>query len=267
MCADGAIVLVDKPPGWTPLEALHALRRVAPAWAGAPMVYAGRLDPMAEGLLPVLVGEARHALAEHLAHDKDYDATFLFGVSSDTHDALGRLTPGGTPALEACRAAVAGLVGTHRLPLPAWSAFRVRGRPLHAWAAAGQLEQVVVPVRDMRVMAAGAVDAAAVRAPEVAAAAVARIAAVQGAFRQAEACGDWAGEAATRRAYVQVRARLTVASGVYVRALAHALGGALGCGGLLLALRRTRVGPFVGDDAVTLRGVARDPLADGLAAV
>ena len=130
------ILVIDKPPGWTPLEAMEALRAGTPALVEEKMVYAGRLDPMAEGVLLVLTGEDRHTLAAHLGHDKQYVATFLFGVGSDTHDALGRLVSGGSspPPAARCAEAVAALPGVHPLPLPVWSAYRVGGRPLHAWA-------------------------------------------------------------------------------------------------------------------------------------
>ncbi len=240
------ILSLYKPPGWTPLEAMEDHRARTPALAGEPMVYAGRLDPMAEGLLLVLTGEDRFGLAAHLAHDKQYVADLLFGVQSDTHDALGRLAPGavGAPPPTRCVEAVADLRGTHPLPLPAWSAYRVRGRPLHAWAREGRLHEIVVPVRDMVVTAVDGVTARHVRPSALLDEVVARITRVRGEFRQAEALADWARLGAADLALVHVTATLTVTSGTYVRALAHALGTQLGCGGLLLALRRTRVGPY-----------------------
>jgi tRNA pseudouridine55 synthase len=72
---------------------------------------------------------------------------------------------------------------------------------------------------------------------------------VRGAFRQADALGDWARLAAAAPPLVAVDARLTVTTGTYVRALAEDMGARLGCGALLFALRRTRVGPFAAERA------------------
>jgi len=240
------IVTVHKPPGWTPLEAMEALRARTPALTGEPMVYAGRLDPMAEGLLLVLTGDDRYALPAHLGHDKDYDATFLFGLSSDTFDALGRLTPVApvAPDASACVAAVSGLVGAHDLPLPAWSAYKVQGRPLHAWAHEGRLHEIVLPVRRMQVTAVGQVSGAPVRIDALLDDVLARIDRVRGQFRQDHARADWLERAAADPPLVVVRANLTVTSGTFVRALSHSLGARLGCGGLLLSLRRTRIGDY-----------------------
>lgn len=210
------------------------------------MVYAGRLDPMAEGVLLVLTGDDRHALPAHLGHDKDYVARFCFGVRSDTHDALGRLSVGTAPDLAQCVAHVATLAGTHTLPLPAWSAYKVRGKPLHTWAAAGRLAEIDVPTRRMEVRAARVCAAGVVPAAEVAAEVAGRVARVAGAFRQEAVMADWAAVADRGGSFVWVEAELTVDAGVYVRALAEAVGQAVGCGALLLTLRRTRVGPYRG---------------------
>jgi len=239
------ILAVDKPAGWTPLQALEALRARRPELAGEPMVYAGRLDPMAEGVVLVLTGADRFDLPTHLRHDKEYQTTFLFGVHSDTFDALGRLGPARAPATPAtCRAAVEALVGVHRLPLPAWSAYKVRGRPLHAWANEGRLGEVELPERDMTVRSVEGVKATEVQAADVVDEVCERIARVRGAFRQADAVADWTRLAAEGAPLVRVSATITVSSGTFIRALGNAVGERLGCGGLLYALRRTRVGPY-----------------------
>ncbi len=240
------IFAIHKAAGQTPLEAMEALRARTPALAGEPMVYAGRLDPMAEGVLLVLTGADRYALPDHLRHDKEYEAVFLFGVSSDTFDTLGRLHHriGGLDVSQ-CIAAVGSLTGTHTLLLPVWSAYRVRGRPLHAWAAEGRLGEIEVPLRAMVVRAVAGVGAVAVGGAAVAAGVIERIGQVHGTFRQAEAIADWQRLGDADPALLTVRATLTVESGTYIRALANELGERLGCGGLLLALRRTRVGPYM----------------------
>ncbi len=258
-----SIINLYKPAGWTPLAAMEALRAQTPALAGAPMVYAGRLDPMAEGVLLVLTGEDRHTLAEHLRHDKSYVATFLLGVRSDTHDALGlvgvmgrgALPPATPPVVVSADllGRVADLAGTHTLPLPAWSAYKVRGRPLHAWAAEGRLAEIEVPRRDMVVHAVRDVSCGEI-APDVLLAEVgSRVAVVRGSFRHSAVLASW--EAALRGwtgPLALVTATLDVASGVYVRALAEEVGARLGCGALLLRLVRTRVGPWRSEDAIRL---------------
>ncbi len=238
------ILPIDKPPGWTPLEALQDLRARTPALADEAMVYAGRLDPMAEGLLLVLTGEDRYALDAHLLHDKEYVATLLFGVQSDTHDALGRLTSGSPPDHVACATAVDSLAGAHDLPLPVWSSYRVQGRALHGWAREGRLNEITVPRRTMTVTAATPLEARPIALAALLPDIRTRIERVRGEFRQADALADWLYLSQTPPSLVRARVTLVVESGTYIRALAHDLGQRLGCGALLLSLRRTRVGPF-----------------------
>ncbi len=229
------------------------------------MVYAGRLDPMAEGVTLLLTGEDRHQLPDALRHDKTYVARFLFGVSSDTYDALGRLRwgEGMAPGLRESAAAVAGLVGERALRLPAWSAYKVRGLPLHVWAAAGRLSEVTVPERVMVVHRVEGVSCRSLSAGPVAELAADRIAGVRGSFRQVEVLADWRRLAAAAPPLLEVAATLSVSSGTYIRALAQHLGEVLGSGCLLFGLRRTRVGPFSLDEpafgsAHDLRGINRD---------
>lgn len=239
------IVPLFKTGGITPLQALEQLRVARPELAEEPMVYAGRLDPMAEGLLLVLTGEDRFALPAHLSHDKEYVASMLFGVSSDTFDGLGRISLGSTAPLNVLpRGGWEAFVGTHRLPLPAYSAFRVRGRALHSWAAEGRLPEVELPVRDMIVRSASEVQRELVRVSNLLSSLETRIGSVRGAFRQDAALSDWRAIAGTNPELLLVSVRLTVNSGTYVRALTQELGEQLGCGALLYRLVRTRVGPY-----------------------
>jgi tRNA pseudouridine55 synthase len=261
-----SIINLHKAPGWTPLAAMEALRAERPELVDGPMVYAGRLDPMAEGVLLVLTGEDRFALPEHLRHDKTYVATFVLGVRSDTHDALGIVESMGRGALPPATPPVASpdllgrvaeLAGTHTLPLPAWSAYKVRGRPLHAWAAEGRLAEIRVPRRDMVVHAVRDVTGGALAPAEILAEVAGRVAVVRGSFRQEAVIAAW--EAALRghaAPLVTVTATLDVASGVYVRALAEHLGATVGVGALLLRLVRTRVASWTLADATRLGGAS-----------
>ena len=75
--------------GETPLEALDRLRILKPEYSDLPMTYAGRLDPMAEGKLLVLVGEECKRKDEYLGMDKEYEFEMLFGFKTDSYDLLG----------------------------------------------------------------------------------------------------------------------------------------------------------------------------------
>lgn len=77
--------------GETPLELLERLRIEKPKLKNEKLSYAGRLDPMAEGEMLILIGDENYEYNKHLGYDKEYEATFLIGVSTDTGDVLGKI--------------------------------------------------------------------------------------------------------------------------------------------------------------------------------
>jgi tRNA pseudouridine55 synthase len=176
--------------------------------------HAGTLDPMATGVLPVVVGRATR-LVEYLADaDKAYRATLVLGATSDTYDREGTITPVANavmPSLEEVRHALRKFTGeVEQLP-PMYSAVRVGGKQLYEFARAGvEVERKPrrVIINDIRLEA--------YRPPML-------------------------------RIYVEC------SKGTYIRTLAHDLGQALGTGAYLSELTRTRHGPFTIEDAVTLQ--------------
>src|SRR5882724_588569 len=85
------MVCIYKQKGETPLQALNRLRVEKPEYMEATLSYAGRLDPMAEGVMVVLVGDENKEREKYLGLDKVYVTEVLFGVSTDTADILGKI--------------------------------------------------------------------------------------------------------------------------------------------------------------------------------
>lgn len=226
------VLVVDKPADWTSHDVVARVRRLA----GSRRVgHAGTLDPMATGVLVVGIGRATRLLGHISGADKDYDATIRLGWSTVTDDAEGdRLTTdvgadrttGARSADElsagAIEAAVASLTGEIMQRPASVSAIKVDGRRSHARVRSG--EHVDLPSRPVVVSRFDVRDVS--RVPE-------------------RGCTD-------------LTVSVTCSSGTYVRALARDLGEALGVGGHLTALRRTRVGAFDLADARTLDQLAED---------
>jgi tRNA pseudouridine55 synthase len=208
------VVVVDKPAGWTSHDVVARMRRLA----GTRKVgHAGTLDPMATGVLVVGLHRATRLLGHLSGTDKSYDATVRLGESTVTDDAEGEVTDRHDASMvtdEQIRAAVAGLTGDIQQVPSAVSAVKVDGRRSYARVRGG--ESVDLPARPVRVAALDVWD-------------VRRTARV-----------------------VDLDVGVVCSSGTYVRALARDLGAALGVGGHLTALRRTRVGAFDLTSARTL---------------
>jgi tRNA pseudouridine55 synthase len=212
------LVVVDKPAGWTSHDVVARIRRLA----GTRKVgHAGTLDPMATGVLVIGVSRATRLLTFLVGAGKTYAATIRLGVSTVTDDAEGDVlerTDAAGIDEAAVREGVLALTG-ELLQLPSSvSAVKVDGRRAYARVRAG--EQVELAARPVTVHR---FDVTALRPDTQAGLGV-----------------------------LDVDVEVDCSSGTYVRALARDLGGALGVGGHLTALRRSRVGPYGLDVARTL---------------
>ena len=238
--------LVDKPVGSTPLEALGALRRQLGLAVDMKLAYAGRLDPMASGLLVVLHGELLKDQEKFWHLNKVYEASIALGLGSDSYDVLGlaELTDAVTPNDPHIITAVRSLVGKTLLSVPTYSSHRFKGRPLFQWAR--ENEPAEIPVRRMAVSEVEVQDIERLALMDIAQTAIERCGLVHGDFRQEDICARWRELAQKEgpRSVPVVRLTLACESGTYVRSLAHELGRRLKTAGLLLELQRTVVGPF-----------------------
>lgn len=217
------LVVVDKPVGWTSHDVVARTRRLA----GTRKVgHAGTLDPMATGVLVLGVGRATRLLGHLQLADKEYVATMRLGQTTVTDDAEGDLLEqvDASGVTEAdVRRAVLPLTGDIEQVPTAVSAIKVDGRRSYARVRAG--EDVQLAARPVTVSTFEVTDVRHVR--------------LDGST------------------VVDVDVRVVCSSGTYVRALARDVGGALGVGGHLTMLRRTRVGGFGLDVAHTLEDLER----------
>jgi tRNA pseudouridine55 synthase len=209
---DGLLV-VDKPAGMT---SNAVLQRAKGIYFARKAGHTGSLDPLATGVLPLCFGEATKLSQYLLGADKEYVATVVLGVTTDTADADGAVRE--VRSAVAVDAAAIGAVlarfrGTIAQVPPMYSALKRGGVPLYELARRG--EEVEREPREVVIHAL-------------------------------ELLGFEPGERA------QVTLRVRASKGTYVRTLVEDIGAALGCGAHVAALRRTAAGPFVVADAVPL---------------
>lgn len=222
----GAMLLVDKPPGWTSFDVVNKIRRTITGEVRQPKLkvgHAGTLDPMATGLLIVCTGKWTKRISSIQDLDKAYIATLRLGGVTASYDAE---TPVEEPR------PFAHLTGTEisevfdtfkgtitQIP-PAYSAIKQQGKPLYKLARKG-----IAVTPGPRQVQIHLLEIAEIRLPEV-------------VFR------------------------VRCSKGTYIRSLAHDIGGALGCGAYLTALRRTAIGPYRVEEAW-----AMEPLVSALSKI
>lgn len=223
------ILVVDKPSGITSYDVLRRLKpvlRSQKSEAGSQKLgHAGTLDPLAEGVLLVLIGAATKIARYLEALDKEYEATVRLGIRTDTDDITGRVIEE-RPVPELTASQLAGVLREFKGEIyqqpPAFSALKLKGVPAYDLARTGQ--QFTLPPRRVRVKE---LDLLAL-----------------------------AGSTFSLRA--------VVSKGTYIRALARDIGARLACGATLQALKRTRVGEFRIAQAIALDAIDSRRIAEGL---
>jgi len=207
------VVVIDKPSGRTSRAVVEEVKRVLGIRKAG---HTGTLDPMATGVLPVCLGEATKLVQFLALDDKEYRATLLLGVRTDTLDTEGAILEKREPRVgrEQVEEALRSLVGKREQTPPLYSAVKFKGRPLYDWTRRGiEVEQLP---RDVEVFSLRIDE---VRLPEV-------------------------------------TFTLSCSKGTYIRSLCAEVGEMLGCGGCMSALRRTRSGAFGEEAALTMEGLA-----------
>jgi tRNA pseudouridine55 synthase len=214
------VLLVDKPTAHTSHDVVARLRRKLNM---RKIGHAGTLDPMATGLLIMLIGKATRISQYLISLDKEYEGTIELGRTTDSQDADGEVveTRPVPPLTEAeARTAMQSFLGDqYQLP-PMYSAIKIDGVPLYKSARKG--EEIAREPRFIRVMSFDL----------------------------------------TRFAPPQLDFRLRSSKGTYVRTLAHDLGQKLGCGAHLSALRRTATDRFNLSQALTLDAIEALPIQE-----
>jgi len=208
------LLVVDKPGGMTSHDVVGRLRRITGEQS---IGHLGTLDPMATGVLPLLLGKFTRLAQFFSAADKSYTGTIRFGFQTDTYDAEGvaasePVKPSLT--LEAVRQAALPFLGRIEQMPPLYSAKKIQGKPAYKLARAGKPVELKPKPIDIHHFSIDALD------------------------------GDTA-------AFT-----IQVSAGGYVRSVAHELGLALGYGAHLSSLRRTQAGAFTLDQAWTLERLA-----------
>jgi tRNA pseudouridine55 synthase len=216
--AQSGIAVIDKPAGWTSHQVVARLRRLA---GTRKIGHAGTLDPMATGVLIMGIEKATRLLGYLAASEKAYEATIRLGIATITDDAEGEIvTATGAADLGQAEiaAAMVGLRGDILQVPSAVSAIKINGVRSYRRVRAGQ--SVELSARKITISRFDALDQQELKVDGV-------------------SCID-------------LEVIVECSSGTYVRALARDLGAALGVGGHLTRLRRTRVGTFTLEEAQTL---------------
>jgi tRNA pseudouridine55 synthase len=221
----------------TPLESLNRLRLERPELANETLSYAGRLDPMAEGVLLVLVGEEENRdRQKYLGLDKSYEVDILFGIATDSFDLLGLITHIDREKVDQTKAeeVLQTFLGSHEFPYPAFSS-----------KVLSQKEGEEIPSRVMTLNSIHIEGWREVSGEEVKSLVAEACTKVTGDFRQPLILKSWNDVSDLSTLNFQLLTiRIDCASGAYMRTLAHELGKKIGTSALAYRIKRMGIAGF-----------------------
>ena len=247
--------MLHKPLGLSPQQAINRYRHLHPEYQSLKLGSVGRLDPMAEGLLVVMVGDENKNQSDYIGLDKTYEVEMLLGVSTDSYDLLGipnkPLDLVHTLDRSSLDSAIARLRGKILQPYPPYSAVRVKSKPLYWWARQDRLNEVAIPIAERSISSLDVLSVSQIEMHEFRQDLTTRINSVVGDFRQAEILAAW-DELLVQTEAEQlwnVKLRVVCSSGTFVRGLINQIGLDLRCGAVTRSIVRTKVGNWELKDA------------------
>jgi tRNA pseudouridine55 synthase len=232
------VIKAFKNIGETPLQALERVRKDEKISAAIPMTYAGRLDPAAEGVLLLLVGDECKKKEKYTKLDKEYEVEVMFGVETDTQDSLGLIKridiqniqriPGRTDG----KVDYQKYVGKFTQEYPTYSSKMI---------AAKEVDEI--PTKEVEIFSIEKMGEAEVTGHEAAVHALEIVEKVDGDFRQQDIGEEWYafGQEFANFPFKVVSLRVRCSSGTYMRSLAERIGKDAGVGAFAYSIKRTSI--------------------------
>ena len=256
------ILNLYKPVGITPNQLIQKLRIEYPELKDIKIGFAGRLDPLAHGVMLLMLGDATKERNKYLGLSKEYEFEILFGVNTDTYDALGilekykvRVFP--EDLKKQIKKYIKSKIGTHMQAYPPYSSKEVHGKPLYQWARENKLSEINIPTREIVIYNFELLSIRDVPSAAIKKRIVENIQKVDGDFRQLEILEKWHNlfEKNDIPSFRIARCKINCSTGTYVRSLVHEIGDQMITGAIAIEIVRTRVGEYVLQDSATLNSV------------
>lgn len=257
------LVVGTKKVGQTPLSLIDEFRAEYPELKDQTIGYAGRLDPMAEGLVLLLLNEKNKERSRFERIRKVYETDVIFGLSSDTFDTLGIAKEEEDKQIveDELQTAIKSFIGKQEHAYPPFSSPRVGGKALWQWAKEGKISEITIPKKQIEVYDAQLISLSSIESALLLDHITTAIKTVTGDFRQEETIANWESLLKKKTKTYQVATiRFDVSSGTYIRSLDNRLGKLLGTGALALRILRETIGKIELDESKKFRFVTEEEL-------
>lgn len=227
------VIIYNKEIGETPLECLERARIENNISKDISMTYAGRLDPMACGLLLILVGDECKKKEKYTGLDKEYEIEILFGIKTDSQDILGLIEDVKILPINIDKIDFKTYIGKSMQKYPRYSSKIIAMKELPE----------EMPSRTIDIYSIEKLNESKMKGNEVAEYAIKNIKKVKGDFRQVKIIKNWQDFALKypRDEFKIIRLKVECGSGTYMRVLADRIGKDIGIGAIALSIKRTKI--------------------------
>lgn len=254
------IIPLYKPIGKTPLEIVDKVKATHPDLAKVKIGYAGRLDPLAHGVLLLMIGDETKKRVNYLSLPKSYEFTVCFGLRTDTYDTLGIVQSHSVQQSEKnvnifVNRFVNKYQGKIIMHYPPYSSKPVHGKPLFWWARNNKLNEIIIPKHEIEIFTFDCLSIGEISIAELRKKIDTANNTIQGDFRQNEIKYQWDQLFSKADPNLELKTAtfsITCSSGTYIRELVNVMGEELGCGAIAIDILRTAVGEYTINNTQTL---------------
>lgn len=245
------IISVYKPIGITPYQLIQDLRKQDSRFKDLKIGYAGRLDPLAHGVMLLTLGEGNKNRDKYLNLNKSYDFTVLFGVETDSYDYLGFLNSSAILPLpenleEKIKYFIKNNLGKFTQPYPPFSSKPVNGIPLYKLAKSGKIDLNTIPTKDVEIFNLKLKLIETKSTADIKKEIISNLKKIKGHFRQTKTIQKLQElfKKHPDHSFTLAHFSIDCSSGTYVRSLAQRMGQDLKCNAIAYEIYRTKVGNF-----------------------
>ncbi len=248
------VLNIYKPIGLTPLQLVDQYKALHPSTDK--VSYMGRLDPLAHGVILLLVGDINKQREQFLDLDKTYLFKIWLGIETDSYDLLGELTTDRwkSPSndwQEQLKKFISQNTGSITQNYPPYSSKPVKGHALFWWAKQGRLNEIDIPNKVVQINTFRLINQSITNQLTATQTAIDKIGLVIGDYRQGTSIDKWQklAEVSSDKEAIELELEIECTSGTYVRELVHNLGLFLGCGAVVVEINRTKMGEYLLEDS------------------
>lgn len=251
---------IYKPQGITPFQLIEKLRENFIEYRDIKIGFAGRLDPLAHGVMLLLLGDENKKRDNYLNLDKSYKFSVLFGVETDTYDYLGvikneSLLPSPSGIEQKIQRFIRNNTGEITQTYPPFSSKTIDGIPLYKLAKSGLLDKKTLPQKKVMIYSFEFLGINDFKSEEIKRTIIKNLSVIKGYFRQKKIIAQWRRFLSNEnKSQFQIADFLiSCSSGTYVRDLANRMGQEFGCGAIAYEILRPQVGIYKLEASMKIR--------------